>query len=138
MAWTTYTGRGSKGDFAFPVVTIHQSGVIALTSRAYTALGEPGAIDLLFDQAAPSKIGLRANAEGAYTPRESQNGKSWLISGSSFLRFIGHSPTETQRYRPPAIVDGVLEIDLGQPMAKPKRRGGRNREDVQSSETVEL
>ena len=138
MAWTTYTGRGSKGDFAFPVVTIHQSGVIALSDSAYAALGGPAAVDLLFDQQAPNKMGVRANAEGAYTPRPSQNRKSWLISGSAFLRFVGHVPMETQRYRPPSITDGALEVYFGDPMAKPKRRGGRNREDVHSSEMVEL
>ena len=137
MAWTTYTGRGSKGEFAFPVVTVHRSGVIALSDRAYAALGEPAALDLLYDQEAPTKIGLRASAEGAYTPRASQNGKSWLISGSAFLRFVGHVPTETQRYRPPAITDGVLQVDLRTPMAKPTRRGGPKRGDVEDGEMVE-
>lgn len=136
MAWTTYTGRGSKGDFAFPVVTIHQSGVIALSDRAYAALGTPSAIDLLYDQDAPDKIGLRANADGAYTPRPSQNGKSWLISGSAFLRFVGHVPAETQRYRPPAIADGVLEVDFGTPMAKPRRRERRKRDDTEDDELL--
>ena len=130
MAWTTYTGRGSKGEFAFPVVTIHRSGVIALSDRAYAALGEPAALDLLYDHEAPNKIGLRASAEGAYTPRPSQNGKSWLISGSAFLRFV-------QRYRPPAITDGVLEVDIRTPMAKPTRRGRRKRGDAEEDEIVE-
>ena len=137
MAWTTYTGRGSKGDFAFPVVTIHQSGVIALSDRAYAALGEPAAVDLLFDQQAPNKMGVRANAEGAYTPRPSQNRKSWLISGSAFLRFVGHVPMETQRYRPPSITDGVLEVDFGDPMAKLKRPTRRKRGDVEDDEMLE-
>ena len=137
MAWTTYAGRGSKGEFAFPVVTVHQSGVIALSERAYAALGEPAAVDLLYDHEAPNKIGLRASAEGAYTPRPSQNGKSWLISGSAFLRFVGHTPTETQRYRPPAITDGVLEVDIRTPMAKPTRRGRRKRGDAEEDEIVE-
>ena len=137
MAWTTYTGRGSKGEFAFPVVTIHQSGVIALSERAYSALGEPTAMDLLYDYEAPSKIGLRASGEGAYTPRASQNGKSWLISGSAFLRFVGHTPTETQRYRPPAVTDGVLEVDLRNPMPKPTRRGRRKQGDLEGDETIE-
>lgn len=137
MAWTTYAGRGSKGEFAFPVVTVHQSGVIALSERAYAALGEPTAVDLLYDSDAPDKIGLRASAEGVYTPRPSQNGKSWLISGSAFLRFVGQIPTETQRYRPPAITDGVMEVDLQNPMPKPARRGKRKRADSEGDETIE-
>ena len=137
MAWTTYAGRGSKGEFAFPVVTVHQSGVIALSERAYAALGEPAAVDLLYDPDAPDRIGLRASADGAYTPRASQNGKSWLIAGSAFLRFVGQTPTETQRYRPPAITDGILEVDLQNPMPKPTRRGKRKKGDSEGDETIE-
>jgi len=137
MAWAAYTGLGSKAEFAFPVVTIHKSGVIALSERAYAALGGPPALDLLYDQDDPERIGLRASAEGAYTPRASQNGKSWLISGSAFLRFVGHTPTETQRYRPPAITDGVLEVDLRNPMPKPTRRGKRKQGDTEGDEPIE-
>ena len=119
MAWTTYAGRGSKGEFAFPVVTVHQSGVIALSERAYAVLGEPAAVDLLYDHETPNKIGLRASAEGAYTPRVSQNGKSWSCVS-------GHTPTETQRYRPPAITDGVLEGIFARRWLKPRDVEGGN------------
>ncbi|MCY3647744.1 MAG: hypothetical protein OXH07_12310 [Chloroflexi bacterium] len=137
MAWSTFTGKGSKGEFAFPVVTVHQSGTLSLSEQAYVALGKPQAIDLLYDEDVPSKFGVRANPDGDYQPRRAQNGKSWFISGSSFFRFLGRVPVETQRYGPVTVMDGVLEVNLDDPMAKPKRRSRRNTVEVEEQETLE-
>lgn len=136
MTWSTFTGKGSKGEFAFPVVTIHQSGTLSLSKQAYLALGRPPAIDLLYDEDAPSKFGVRANPHGDYQPRQAQNGKSWFISGSSFFRFLGRTPAETQRYGPVTITDGILEVNLDNPMEKPKRRSKRNTAEVEEQETL--
>ena len=95
--------------------------MIVLNDQAYEALGKPRAIDILYDEAEPLRMGIRGDSEGDYTPRRAQNAKGWLLSGSSFLRFIGHYPTETQRYRPPPPTEGVLAIDLSDPMPKPNR-----------------
>lgn len=132
MVWQIYTGRGSKGEFSFPVVTVHRSGTIVLSERAYDALGQPRTLDILYDETQPMKMGIRGNPEGAYTPRKVSNGKGWLISGSSFLRFIGHQPTETLRFRPPPVTEGVLEIDLAAPMPKSPRSTKRKKEDAAS------
>lgn len=132
MAWQIYTGRGSKGEFSFPVVTVHRSGTVVLSDRAYDALGQPRNLDILYDEEQPMKMGIRGNPEGAYTLRQVSNGKGWLISASSFLRFIDHQATETQRFRPPPVTEGVLEIDLTTPMPKSPRSTKRKKEEAAS------
>ena len=118
MAWQRYDGKGSKSEYAFPVITVHRSGTIALNGRAMNALERPECVSLLYDESQPDLLGIRAAADGEYTPRETNRGGSWMISAASFLRFLGHAPQETRRYK--AVVEAdVLAIDLGSPLPKP-------------------
>ena len=122
MVWKVFTGRGSKGDFSFPVVTVHRAGTIALNDRSMDALGEPEHIDFLFDEDEPHLVAFRANPDGAYAPRRSTDGKAWIVSAASLFRFLDRQPKGTYRYRA-SLQDDLLIIDLDDPI--PPVRGVR-------------
>ena len=146
MSWRTFRRKGSKSDFAFPTVTIHADGTIALNGPAIQALTSappatdtaaadkaagaddpPQRLDLLCDDETPPQIGFRMNAQGPYRPRRRKDEQSWVLSGSSFLRFVAYARRETLRFRATMRPDGVLAIDLRAPMGSPREQAAQGR-----------
>jgi len=102
-----------------PAATIQKRGLISLNRSAYQALGNPEAVELLWD-AERKIIGFRPaplENPNAY-PARPQSTKSdrgpVLIAGNLFTRYIGLDTTEARRWVP-TVEDGILCIDLNTP-----------------------
>ncbi|HXI17019.1 MAG TPA: hypothetical protein VNM48_11670 [Chloroflexota bacterium] len=95
-------------------VTLYRTGQISLTKRMWTALGSPERVQVLTRTDVPA-IALRAG-EGTGTLKFSQSTSgNKLISIASVLKSmqLAH-PTQLIVFREPAVVDGVLFLDLAQ------------------------
>jgi len=99
-----------------PMATIQKAGPISLNRAAYHALGEPEAVELLFDTS-ERIIGLRAvdplSAPHAYPIRTQGKGNTFLVAGTAFFRFYGVDTSVSRRYFV-QMFDDVLGIDLKQ------------------------
>ncbi|TQM01618.1 hypothetical protein [Pseudonocardia kunmingensis] len=102
-----------------PYVTVQKRGTISMNKSAHALLGDPGAVELLYDATA-KVMGFRAVAETvehAYAIR-AMGGKAasstFMVSGRAFFRYYGIDTDEARRY-PATIEDGVLCVDLSQP-----------------------
>lgn len=100
-----------------PYVTIQKRGVFSLNKAAHAALGEPRAIELLYD---PTEkiVGIRSaeeTVEHAYMLRSSlaKRESSLLVSGRAFTQYYGIN-TDISRRWPAYVEDGILCIDLKQ------------------------
>ncbi|MEU7937830.1 hypothetical protein [Microbispora bryophytorum] len=100
-----------------PFITIQKRGTMSLNAAAYTALGEPEAVELLYDPA-ERIMGFRAVAkesEHAY-PLRAQAGKSigpYIVSGTAFTKYYGIDTTVSRRWVG-YLDEGVLCVDLKQ------------------------
>ncbi len=96
-------------------VAIHKRGTISLNRSAVEALGEPQAIQLLFNRA-KQIIAFRPTdpkTDSAYPLRRQQQSNSWLIAGQAFLNFYDIDHSTTRRYIG-EFRDNMLRIDLSQ------------------------
>jgi hypothetical protein len=99
-----------------PAVTLMQRGQMSLNEAAYTELGSPEAVELLFSRT-NRKIGIRAADPAkphAYIPRTpaKQKGRGpYIISGAAFFSHFGITVGQTTRYMV-TVQDGILTIDL--------------------------
>lgn len=99
-----------------PQVTIQQRGLISLNRSAYAAIGNPEAVELLFD-ADRKIVGLRPTVvsnPNAYPVRPQGSGDSGplLVAGQMFTKYYRIDTTQAIRYIDPEVVDGVLCIAL--------------------------
>jgi hypothetical protein len=113
---------------ADPHVTIQKRGTISLNRSAFVALGEPSAVELLYDRDR-SIVGLRpvdAKADDAYQVRRSSPSASgpWVISAMAFTRFYDIDTTQSLRWS--AYLDNdVLCADIseaGRPVSSNRAR----------------
>jgi hypothetical protein len=109
-----------------PRVTLQRKGPISLNKAAYQALGEPPAIELLFDREAKI-VGLRGASSrkaNAYSVRVV--GKStYLVAGSAFTKYYGIRVDESRRF-PARMYGDVLGFDLHEGKPVTSNRNGRN------------
>ena len=101
---------------AEPFVTIQKKGVLSLNRAAHAALGEPEAVELLYDRES-RLIGMRkvdSSLEHAYTVRSFGRGGTWLISGTAFASYYDIDTSVPTR-RKGRVEDGMLVIDLNDP-----------------------
>jgi hypothetical protein len=102
-----------------PAVTLTHRGQLSLNEPAYTALGSPEAVELMYSRS-NRLIGIRPVDPGephAYKPRTAtkNNGHGpHVVSGSAFMNFFGIQPDQTRRYSV-TVEDGILTIDLKKP-----------------------
>jgi hypothetical protein len=100
-----------------PAVTIQKRGTLSLNLPAYAALGQPEAIELLFDRG-QRLMGLRGvdpSADSAYVVRPLGRGNStWLVSGKAFMNYYGID-TEVARRWTGRLEDDLLVLDLKEP-----------------------
>lgn len=101
-----------------PQITVQRAGAISFNASAYHSMGEPKAIELLYD---PKQrvMGFRAapaDAPNAYAIKPLGAGKasSRLVSARAFLQFFG-IPFDTPLRYDAELVDGVLTVDLKKP-----------------------
>jgi hypothetical protein len=99
-----------------PYLSIQRKGIFALNHAAFAALGEPNAVELLFDREVKI-IGLRPGNPAspiAYPVRPNAKGTSHLVSGTSFCKHYDID-TSTSRRWTARIEDGILYVDLNEP-----------------------
>lgn len=111
--------KGSAPVSTVPTATIQKRGLISLNRAAYALIDEAVGVELLWD-GERRLIGIRPapiespNAYPARPQSSSSNRGPILIAGNLFMRFIGLDTSEAHRWVP-AVVDGVLCIDLKEP-----------------------
>src|SRR5579864_6906235 len=99
-----------------PSVTIQRKGVLSLNLPAYRVLGEPEAVELLYDPV-ERLIGLRKvdpEVRHSYLVRglgRNETNTTWLISGTAFTKYYGIDTTKAKRWAP-LFVNETLVIDL--------------------------
>jgi hypothetical protein len=116
-----------------PFVTIQKRGTLSLNLSAYSAIGSPDSVELLYDPALRI-VGLRPvdpKLDTAYRVRVTTGGSGpFLISATTFLRF--HEIASSVSMRWPVYVDaGVLCLDLkkpGVPVTSNRAKTGRSAE----------
>ncbi len=107
-----------------PAITIQKRGNFWLNPAAYSALGEPQAVELLYDKER-NLVALRKapeDSEYAYVVRplggqrkQRQTGNtSWLISGMAFTAYYGIDTGIARRWTC-RLDDDLLVLDLNEP-----------------------
>ena len=92
-------------------VTMQRHGTLSLNIAAFAALGEPEAVELLFDPQA-HVIGLRAavlSCPDAYRVRRQSSGSGFIVSGRAFTRHYKIPTDQARRYKA-SMNDGVLIV----------------------------
>lgn len=105
-----------------PTVTLQRRGLLSLNRSAYALIGNPAAVELLWD---PERqvIGLRPAEEtnpNAYPARPQASNSDrgpFLIAGTAFTQYYKIDTSETQRWVP-QVEDGILCIDISKPGQK--------------------
>lgn len=97
-----------------PQVTIQSKGTISLNASSYHALGQPRAVELLYDRA-DRIIGFRpasVDSPNAY-PMRGVGGSAgtYLVAGGAFLKYYDIPFGKPMRYDA-EFAEGVLMIDL--------------------------
>jgi hypothetical protein len=116
-----------------PFISIQRNGIIALNRSAFALLGEPEAVELLYDRDA-KRVGVRscdAKAPNGHAVRaQNSRGSSFVVTATLFTRHYGIE-TDTARRWAATFDGGVLTIDLTKPpvaetnasVSAPRRRG---------------
>jgi hypothetical protein len=118
MGFVVYE-KGSAPVATVPAVTVQKKGLIALNRAAYALIGDPEAVELLWD-ADRKVIGLRPSEvtnPNAYPARpQSANPTKGpiLVAGTKFTQFIGMDTSRALRWVP-TVEDEILCIDISKP-----------------------
>lgn len=98
-----------------PAVTLQKRGTISMNRAAFTAIGSPGAVELLFDRDARI-VGMRqvdAHSLDAHFVRPSTAAPTgpYIVSAMAFFNVYSIDLDESRRW-PAYLEDDVLCIDL--------------------------
>lgn len=99
-----------------PSVTIQRKGIISINRAAYSLLGSPKAVELLYDKERRI-VGLRAADDSvphAYEVRAQSSAKATgplIVAGTAFTNFYGIDTTTSKRWTP-YMEENVLCINL--------------------------
>lgn len=119
-----------------PTVTIQKRGNISLNKAAQVALGEPAAVELLYDSAAKI-VGMRgvdASVQHAYPLRPQKEGIGpYIVAGMAFTRYYDIDTTEARRWTA-VVEDGILCINLNdEHVITTSNRNGHGHPDGQTA-----
>lgn len=113
--WSRFSQkRNSRAPTAIQV-SLQSRGAIYLNKAGFEALGEPKAVELLYDEETPA-IGLQPadpDLPFAYPVRQSSNAKAYQIAFITFARYYNIDISETRRYQA-KMEENILVIDLSQ------------------------
>ncbi len=109
----TFTKRMSPRSTE-PYITIQKRGTMSINRASYELLGEPEAVELLFDRS-DEVMGLRKvdrSSAHAYPLRGSGSRQSsFMLSGMAFTKYYGIDTSVARRYV--AVLEaGVLQANL--------------------------
>ncbi len=110
-----FTRRSSRPSATEAMMTIQKRGTFSLNRAAFEGMGEPEAVELLYD-GGERLIGLRpvaASVKHAYPVRKQPNAASYLLAGNAFCAHHGIPVGESRRYNA-TIVEGMMVVDLKQ------------------------
>ncbi len=96
-----------------PTATLQMKGTLGLNRAAMDALGDPEAVELLYDPKA-RVIGLKPMAPSerrAYPIRRQKSSNSFIVSLTKLCTHYGIDTGTARRYAP-TLLDGVLIIEL--------------------------
>lgn len=100
-----------------PSITIQKRGIFSINKAAHKLVGEPQAVELLFDKD-NQIIALRESDQPhAYAIRPQSQRRDTgqvIMSATAFTQFYGIDTTISRRYKP-YVQDGMLCIDLKGP-----------------------
>ena len=125
--WEVFTGR-SKPVVKHPVVSVQTRGNISFNRLAYETLGQPAALELLFNVKS-NAFALRPadpNQHTSYPVRKQPNSISYLISAQAFCKMYGIGIDRTRRYAA-ELINGMLVVSLVKPISEPVDRRRANR-----------
>jgi hypothetical protein len=111
-------------------VTLQRSGAVSFNRAAWEAMGEPEAVELLFD-ADTRRVGIQATDESAQYAYSLHGGakrqkNSYLISGKAFVQYYDIDISRSIR-RIATVEDGMLIIALDDPGIEVTSNRRRNR-----------
>ena len=113
--WTTFEGTPNGKRKEMARVTLGKSKTILLNAHAYQAIGEPVAVEMLFD-GNRNIMGLKPcdpQKKNAFTFRRSKQGKHVQISIGAFLTHFSIKPERTVLFEEIDIdSDGILTLDM--------------------------
>ena len=112
MAFEVFDRKGTPTT-SKPWVTIQSRGNFGMNRAAFEALGEPIAVELLFDAEA-RRVGFRPadpEALNAYPVRKQANSDSYVLAGRAFTNYYKIDTSEARRYDVEMVGD-ILAIDL--------------------------
>jgi len=141
MPFETFTHKGGRAKYGFPVVTLQASGGMALNDLAYDLLGRPSHIVLLYDRK-ERLIGFQpGRAEQTYAfPIRNAGGageaSSWALSTRSFYAYYELQPEATQRFKA-TKQDDIVVIDLKSPITTLKVRARAQRAGARTARNGE-
>ena len=111
--WETFKFHGSRG-VAERRVSLNTRGVFTLNQIAFDEIGNPVAVEMLYDREA-RLIGLKPSTlevEYAVKVRQQGKNKSYLIGAKSFCQYYKLDVTDTIRFTDIDLEDGMLVLDL--------------------------
>ncbi|NOT48493.1 MAG: hypothetical protein HOP17_12180 [Acidobacteria bacterium] len=115
--WTKFNGRANDSRVGKMRVTINNRNVIMMNRQAYEALGDPTAVELMFDQMF-NRIGIKAirrDAPNAFLIKTQLKGTYRRINAAPFCHHFDLKFDKTRLFVSPRIQpDGVLELDLAE------------------------
>jgi len=103
-----------------PTVTMQKRGNLSLSNSAYTALGSPKAVHLMYDRE-ERIVGLKPadpDDPDAYPPRSSAGSRgtgSMIVTAGAFAHHYGIDVSIPRRYDA-TVEDGILTFDLKKPI----------------------
>ena len=113
--WTTYSGLSSRSRKARPRVSL-RNGDMAINDQAYSAMGRPEAVELLFDQLSKI-IGLRpaaADLPNAAVVGRYQHGRTYhRLSIGRFCNYFGIDVPHRFQFEDAHVdADGIMVLSL--------------------------
>jgi hypothetical protein len=122
-----FTGRNKPASNKTMRVSLNKRGAISFNHAAFVGMGEPKAVELLYDKETKA-IGVRASTEEArhaYPVRSQGNSKSYLIGAVAFTQYYDIKPESTIAFDP-LVEDGVMVLEFSKAVNVAQRAAPKN------------
>lgn len=114
-----------------PLVSLQRKGTFTLNKAAHLALGQPAAVELLYDRN-ERVIGFRPadpSKSTAYAVRATEPSGSYAVAGVAFVKHYDIDTSAARRW-PASVEDGVLCVRLDDPAMQVVGRDPRAKLDA--------